>query len=272
MTKEEFLLKETRNMIENIQTPESVPPTFTLLFNDGTTKSIAMVIDKKDYKFIMQKLCENPRLIACIFISEGWSSASGDDTKSPSECADKEEIILLLYNTRDNVHECHLYKPSKSGILELVSVYNDFHGRLSNPFGSIKNLTRVEQQNAIQEFQDTIHDSLRNTFKKLHYSVPMMFFLTNTTEKVSLCYIPENEWNDKISLKKKISLQCAEPETLAFMLEFPVDPDMVSVILVSGEILEIFNYKINTESQTLEFVNKGIYDGEFSGVFKNNML
>lgn len=269
MTKEEFLLKETSDLIENYQTPGSLPPTFNLLFNDGSTTSIALACDKEDLKIIMQKICENPNVMASIFISEAFSSKSADDTKSPSECDDKEEIILLLYNTRDSIRECHLFKPNKNKKLELISIHKTYNGRLSNPFGSVKNMTQVEQQIAIQEFQETIINSMHNTFKRLHYSVPMMYFLTNSAEKVSLCYIPEKNWKDRINLKQIISSKCAEPETLAFMLEFPVEPDMVSVILVSNEIQEIVNYKINTDSQTLDFVNKGTYDGEFSDLLKN---
>lgn len=110
---------------------------------------------------------------------------------------------------------------------------------------------------------------MRKAFEKLHYAVPMMYFLTNTPEQVSLRYISKDEWMDRVSLKQSISSKCAELEALAFMLEFPVDPDMVNIILVADEIHEIYNYKINTESQTLEFVSKGNYDGEFSKLFNN---
>lgn len=272
MTTEEFLIKETRDLIESYKTHGSIPPTFTLLFNDGSSTSIGLISDKKNYKFLMQKLCENTRVIACIFTSEGWSSSSDDETKSASECADKEEIIILLYSTRQNIHECHIYKPTKYGKLELISVNNAFQGRLSNPFGSANNLSKSEKETAIHEFQGTICETICNAFEKLHYLVPMMFFLTNTPAKVSLCRITEDEWLDRISLRQRISSECEDLETLAFMLEFPVDPDIISVILVSGEIQEIFNYKINPESQKLEFVDKDIYEGEFSRVFKNNML
>ena len=268
MTKQEFLLKETHGLIETYTKHRSIPPTFTLLFDDGSAKSIGLMVDKNNYKFLMQKLCEDPRVIACTFITEGWSSRNADETKSPSECDDKEEIIMLLYSTRENVHECHLYKPTKNGMLELISVHNAFHGRLSSPFGSAKNMTNEEKNTAILKFQESMRDTMCSAFEQLHYVVPMMFYLTNTPEQVSLRWIPEDEWNDKVSLIRTISSKCAEPGTIAFMLEYPVEPDMVNIILVSDEIQEIFHYNINSESQKLEFVDKGIYDGEFSGLFK----
>lgn len=268
MTKEEFLLIASSDLIDNFKTHKSVPPTFKLLFNDGSTKSINLFSNKKNYKFFMQKLCENPKVIASIFTCEGWSSGFTDETKSPSECDDKEEVIMLLYNTRHNVHECHLYTPTKNGELELISVNNSFQGRLSNPFSSILNMTIDEKLKAIEKFRKSILGTVSHAYEKLQYVVPMMFFLTNTPEEVSLCWISEEEWLDKISLKQRISSKYEEPETLAFMLEFPGESDTVTVILVSSEIREIVNYKINPESQTLEFVNKGIYDGEFSDFLK----
>jgi hypothetical protein len=270
MTKEEFLLKETRDLSETYEKHGSIPPTFTLLFNDGSTKSIGLMFDKKNYKFFMQKLCENPIVIACIFTAEGWSSSCADETKSPSECEDKEEIIMLLFSTRENVHECHIYKPTKNGVLELISVDNAYRGRLSNPFGSAKNMTKEEKNKAILKFQESMRNTMCTAYSQLNHVVPMMFYLTNTPEQVSLRWIPEDEWNDMESLIQRIKSKCTEPETIAFMLEFPVEPDMVNVILVTDEIQEIFHYNINTESQKLEFVNKDIYDGEFSRLFKIN--
>ncbi|MBN1187451.1 MAG: hypothetical protein JXB49_34565 [Bacteroidales bacterium] len=269
MTKEEFLQNEISDLKEIFKKHGSITPTFTLFLNDGSTESIALIIDKKSYKLFMQRICENPKVVAAIFITEAWISCEADETKAPSECDDKEEIIMLLYNTRDNIHLCHIYKPSKNGELDSVEIYADSNGKLSNPFGSVKNLTRVERQNAIQQFQETIRDTMCKAFEKLHYVVPMMYYLSNTPEQVSLCYIPQDEWMDRISLKQKISSKCAELETLAFMMEFPEDPDLVKIILVADEIHEIYNYKINTESQTLEFIGKGNYDGEFSKLFKN---
>ena len=269
MTKEEFLQKETHDSIETYENHGSIPPTFTLLFNDGSTKSIGLIFEKKNYKFFMQKLCENPRVIACTFITEGWLSKSADETKSPSECDDREEIIMVLYNTRDNAHECHLYKPGKNGILELVSIDSDYRGRLSNPFGSAKSLTKERKEEAILKFQESMRNTMCTVYSQLNHVVPMMFYLTNTPEQVSLRWIPDDEWNDKESLIQRIRSKCTELETIAFMLEYPVEPDMVDVILVTNEIQEIFHYNINSESQKLEFVDKSIYDGEFSGLFKN---
>lgn len=268
MTRQEFLQKETHGLIEAYANHGRITPTITLLFDDGSTESIGLMVGKKSYKFLMQKLCEDPRVIACTLITEGWSSRNADETKSPSECDDKEEVIMLLYSTRENTHECQLYKPNKNGGLELISVKNEFHGRLSNPFGSAKNLTSEEKNSAILKFQESMRDTMCSAFEQLHYVVPMMFFLTNTQEQVSLRWIPEDEWNDKGSLKQTISSKCAEPETLAFMLEFQVEPDMVNIILVTNEVQEIFQYKINTLSQKLEFVDRGIYYGEFSELFR----
>jgi hypothetical protein len=270
MTKQEFLLNETHGLIEAYTDHGCITPTFTLLFDDGSSTSIGLSMDKKYYKSIMQKICENPKVIACTFITEGWSSRNADETKSPSECDDKEEIIMLLYSTRENIHEFQLYKPTKNGVLELISVHNAFHGRLSNPFGSAKNMTKEEKKDAILRFQESMRDTMCSAFEQLHYVVPMMFYLTNTEEQVSLRWIPEDEWNDKVSLIRTISSKCAEPETIAFMLEYPVEPGKVNIILVTDEIQEILHYNINSESQKLEFVDKGIYDGEFSRIFKIN--
>jgi hypothetical protein len=268
MTKEEFLLKGTSDLVENFQT--GVPPIFTLLYKDGSTESIALVFDKESYKFFMQKLCEDPRVIACTFITEGWLTTSADETKSPSECDDREEIIMLLYNTRDNTHECHLYKPGKNGVLELISIDNAYHGRLSNPFSSAKNMTKEGKEEAILKFQESMRNLMCIAYSQLNHVVPMMFYLKNTPEQVSLHWIPEDEWNDKESLIQRIRSKCSEPETIAFMLEFPVEPDMVNVILVTYDSQEIFHYNMNTKCQKLEFVGKDIYDGEFSRLFKIN--
>jgi hypothetical protein len=269
MTKEEFLLKGTRELIESFKSHGSNQPTFARLFEDGSTESIGLIFDEKNYKFFMQKLCQDPRVIACTFITEGWLTTSADETKSPSECDDREEIIMLLYNTRDNTHECHLYKPAKNGVLELISVDNDYHGRLSNPFGSAKNMTKKGKEEAILKFQESMRNIMCIAYGQLNHVVPMMFYLTNTPEQVSLRWIPEDEWNDKESLIQRITSKCAEPETIAFMLEFLVEPDMANVILVTDEIQEIFHYNINTKYQKLEFVDKDIYDGEFSRLFNN---
>jgi hypothetical protein len=268
MTEQEFLLKETRDLSETYEKHGSIPPTFTLLFENGSTESIALMFDPKSYKFFMQKLCEDQRVIACTFISEGWLTTSPDETKSPSECDDREEIIMLLYNTRDNNNEFHQYKPANNGVLELISVDKAYHGRLSNPFGSAKNLTKEGKEEAIMKFQESMRNTMCTVYSQLHHVVPMMFYLTNTPEQVSLRWIPDDEWNDKESLIQRIRSKCAELETIAFMLEYPVEPDMVNVILVTDEIQEIFHYNINTESQKMEFVEKEIYDGEFSRLFK----
>jgi hypothetical protein len=270
MTKQEFLLKETCDLKENFKTNRSIAPTFTLLFDDGSTESIGLMFDKESYKFFTQRICENPKVTATIFLSEGWLSRNADETKSPSECDDKEEIIMLLFNTRENVHECHLYKPAENGVLELISVDEAYHGRLSNPFGSAKNLTKEGKEEAIMKFQESMRNTMCTVYSQLHHVVPMMFYLTNTPEQVSLRWIPDDEWNDKESLIQRIRSKCAELETIAFMLEYPVELDMVNVILVTDEIQEIFHYNINTESQKMEFVEKEIYDGEFSRLFKIN--
>jgi hypothetical protein len=270
MTEQEFLLKETHGLIETYTNHGSITPTFTLLFDDGSTESIGLMFDPKSYKFFMQKICENSRVMACTFITEAWLSKSADETKSPSECDDREEIIMLLYNTRDNTNECHQYRPSNNGLLELISVDKAYRGKLSNPFGSAKNLTKEGKKEAILKFQESMRNTMCTVYSQLNHVVPMMFFLTNTPEQISLRWIPEEEWNDKESLIQRIRSKCSELETIAFMLEIPVEPDMVNVILVADEIQEIFHYNINTESQTLEFVNKDLYDGEFSRLFKIN--
>lgn len=269
MTKEEFLLKGTGDLIFNFYTNTSVPPTFTLLFNDGSTQSIGLFFERKNYKLFMQKLCENPKVIASIFTCEGWSSSSADETKFPVEYDNTEKVSMLLYSTRNNVHKSHIYKSTKNGDLELILVSNSFNEILGNPFNSILNMTPDERLKAIMKFEKTILDSVSHAFEKYRKISPMMYCLTNTPEEVSLFRLPKREWLDKIILKRRICSKCRKPETLAFMLEFPVEQDMVTVILVSSEIQEVYNFKINSKLQTLDFVNKGTYDGEFSDLLKN---
>ena len=175
MTEQEFLLKETHGLIETYTNHGSITPTFTLLFDDGSTESIALIFDKEKYKFFMQKICEDSSVIACTFITEGWLTTSADETKSPSECDDREEIIMLLYNTRDNAHECHLYKTDKNGILELVSIDRAYQGRLSNPFGSAKNMTKEGKEEAILKFQESMRNTMCTAYSQLNHVVPMMF-------------------------------------------------------------------------------------------------
>jgi len=81
MIKEEFLKKEIRDLKEIYEKHGSITPTYTLLFDDGSTESIGLIFDKQNYKFFMQKICENPRVTASIFTSEGWSSSGADDSK-----------------------------------------------------------------------------------------------------------------------------------------------------------------------------------------------
>jgi hypothetical protein len=274
MNKEEFLLDRTRDLIELFEKYGSYTPTFAVLYDDGTVNSFATSFSgqnsKESFNFFMHRICANPKAVASVFTSEGWSSSSADETKSPSECVDKEEIVMLLYSTRQNIHECHLYKPTKNGKLELISISNAHHGMFCNPFHEVKILTKGEKEREIQEFQKTVCDTLCHAFKELHYLAPMLYFLSNTPAKVSLRWIPAEEWKDKVGLKRMISAKCLKPDTLAIMLAIPTDNNMVNVILEADDIQDVFCYRIDPLTHTLEFESRGTYDGEFSGVFKNN--
>jgi hypothetical protein len=139
MTEEEFLLSQTRDVIEIFEKYGSYSPTFAILYDDGNVDSFATCLTdlncKKNFDFFMRKMCENPKVIASIFTFEGWiSKLSAKGNKRPSECSDRETIVCVLYSTRDNIQEIHSYKPDSSGKLELVDIKNMPEGLFCKPF------------------------------------------------------------------------------------------------------------------------------------------
>ncbi len=74
MTKKEFLEQRTNDVIEIFETHGSYTPTFAILYDDGTSESIATsfngLMSKDGFDLLMRKICENPRVIASTFICE----------------------------------------------------------------------------------------------------------------------------------------------------------------------------------------------------------
>ncbi len=274
MTKEEFLQQQTNDVIETFEKHGSFPPTFAILFDDGTTKSIATSfsgLESKDaFDSMMRRICKNPKVIASIFTCEAWTSQTAkNENKRPSESEDRETIVFLLYSTRDNIEEFHLHRPNHNGKLELVDIKNKYEGRFYNPFNTVKTMTKSEKEQAINKFQETVRDSLCHAFVEFQYMVPILYFLSNTKEQVSLRWIPDEEWMDKDGLKRKIETKCQEPQTLAFLLAFPAESNMVNMLLISDENKEVFTYGIDESTTTLKFISRRPYDGEYSGFFQS---
>ena len=277
MTKKEFLKQQTNDVFENFEKHGSYPPTFAILYDDGSTKSIGTSFNgpmsKDGFDLLMRKICENPRVIASTFTCEAWiSKTSKIENKRPSDCKDKETAVFLVYTTRDNIEEFHLYKPNHQGKLELVDVFNEFGGRFCNPFNTAKTLTKSEKEQAIFEFQESVRNSLCQAYKELQYIAPMLIFLSNSSKEISVRWIPDEEWMDKDGLKRKTNTQCQDPQTLAFLLAFPVESNMVNMLLVSEENQEVFTYGIDNSTVTLKFISKEPYKGEFSGYFQYRQI
>jgi len=139
MTKADFLKQQTNDAIEIYDAHGSCPPTFAILFDDGTSESFGTtfngLMSKDGFDLLMRKLCENPKVIASTYYCEAWySESAANENKRPSDCSDKETIVFLIYSTRDDVEEFHLYKPDHNGRLELIDIINEFQGRFCNPF------------------------------------------------------------------------------------------------------------------------------------------
>ncbi len=275
MNKKEFLLQQTRDVTEIFEKHGSYSPTFAILYEDGTTNSVATSfngLESKDaFNSMMRKLCENPKVISSVFTFEVWVSKSALETSTkPSERSDRETHIVLIYNTRVGVHETYIYKPDINGKLQFEAKDTSANGRFSNPFGINELTAKAEKEKAIFEFQKQIRDSLCQGFEEIKKMPYVSFFLSNTPEQVSVQVLTEDEWLDKISLKHMIQEKCRDHLNLAFMLSIPEASDKVSIILVSEKVQEKYQYKINPSNHSLEFESKASYVGEFSGMFKNH--
>lgn len=271
MTKAEFLLQQTHDVIEIFEECGSYTTTFAILYDDGTTDSFATQFDslitKKNFDYLMRKLCTNPKVVACVFTSEGWSSEMAEkENKRPSECPDRKANVIVLYSARDEEQEMRLYIPDINRKLELVLVSKTHSGRFSNPF-HVPCLTKAEREKAVAEFQEVIRGSLCRGFEKFHYMGYVLFFLTDTPEQCSVRQLTEEEWLNKKWFNQMIRSKCHEHETIAFILAYP-ENDKVKIILVSAGSQEIFSYSIDPGTNSMKLETREPYKGEFSGLIK----
>jgi hypothetical protein len=110
MNKNEFLKKQKEDVIRIFEKYGGYTPTFAVLYNNGTTESFATDLGsdllKGAFSFFMRSVCKDPRVIASIFTTTGWISSQADkENKRPSECADREKTVMVIYNTRDHHHK-----------------------------------------------------------------------------------------------------------------------------------------------------------------------
>ncbi len=271
MTKEEFLNNQISLTQEEYRRFGSCTKTFTILYENGTTDSFATKFcslnNKEVFDYFMRLKCTNPETIACTFASEVWMSQTAKKKNMhPSECDDREEMVILLYSTRDNEQKMYLYKPCKDGNLELKDVDNSHYGRFCNPFLE-PILTKPEKENAIDKFQKYIRDSICDFFQEYGYLKPLLCFLTDKAGEVIVRQIPDDEWSDQNGLVKQISSTCQDPRIIAFILAFP-ENDKVKMILVSAEVETLYSYRIDSDTNTINLESVEVYTGALSGIIK----
>ena len=268
MNKNEFLQQQTRDMIEVFEKYRSIVPTFTIQYDDGTIKSLAAnfdgVLSKENFSYIMRKLCTDPRVISSVFITEGWTSKIAEkENKRPSECKDREEIIMLIYSSRNDGQEVHLYKSDQKNKLEFLISLDEFKGRFSNPFSN-PCLATSESRRLAKEFEGEILNQLCQAYNEYQYMGYLLFLLTDSSEPRTYYQLTEKEWCDRSWLKQAIRSKCQELQTLAFVLVFPED-DKIKVIFESREDQKLHLYSIDPVTDTLKLDNTQKYNGEFSG-------
>lgn len=275
MNKQEFLLSQSSDLIELYKKHKSYTTTFTVLYDDGTTESFATQfngqISKENFNYFMRKICTYPRVIASVFISEGWTSASaGKENKRPSQSSDREKAIMLIYCSRENERELNLYKPDKNGNLELTLNSSAHSGRFANPF-EVPCLSNTEKDKLTNDFQEDVCNAVCHAFKESQTTFPALFFLTDTPERLDFRVITEEEWANRNLLKQKIISRCNESQTIAFILVSP-ENDLVSFIRVSERINDISNYRIDPVTYTMKLEERKSYKGEFSNLIKGDYL
>ncbi|MBN1183388.1 MAG: hypothetical protein JXB49_13940 [Bacteroidales bacterium] len=272
MTKNEFLLNQISECCEEYRMYGNSTKNFAILYDDGTTKSIGTSFqsprDKKDFNYFMRMICTNPKVIACTFTSEVWISKSAEkENKRPSECGDREEMIVLVYSTQDNEQKLYLYKSDKNGNLELENESDGHHGRFCNPFSEPIH-TSTEKDKIIEEFQVEIRETLCQVCEKLKSTGYMLIFLTDTKEQVCVQQLSEDKWEDREWLFKLLQDKCQELETMATIVAFPEGKDLFKIVLVTRTLHEEYIYNINYPDYSLEYIGKKPYEGEFSGIFQ----
>ncbi|HEY5124429.1 MAG TPA: hypothetical protein VIK14_11905 [Ignavibacteria bacterium] len=275
MNKEEFLIKQTRDVIEIFEKYGNITPIFSILYDDGSTDSFATDLGsdllKGAFSFFMRSVCKDPRVIASIFKTTGWISSQADkENKRPSECADREETVMAIYNTRDHHHKMLLYKKTKNSKLKLETSINDFGGRFGDPFYN-GGLTKEEKAKAIEDFQEYARETLCYAFEKFDMMTHMIFFLEDTPEQVCILRITEEEWNNKYRLSEIIQTKCYDVETLAFLMAYPMENEMVDIIQVAEDLQMIYHYRMDHSNRKLEFENSETYNGEYSDYLKSDI-
>ena len=271
MKNNDFLEQEKQMLINTFEKYGSIISTFTILYDDGTKASFATNFDgdlsKENFNYIMRTLCTDPKVISCVFISEGWTSKIAEkENKRPSECDDREEIVMLIYSARNEVQEIHLYKPDQKGKLEFILSSDEYKGRFSNPFTN-PCLTAADRKRVTKEFQEEMLDLLRHAYNECHYMGYLIFFLADSNEPRTFWQLTEKEWCDRTWLKQKIRSRCQELQTLAFVLVFPED-DIIKVIFESREEQKLYLYSIDPLTDTLRLESIEKYIGEFSELLK----
>ena len=272
MTKDEFLLNQISECCEEYRMYGNCTKAFTILYDDGKTKSIGTSFqnprDKKQFNYFMRMICTNPRVIACTFASEVWISESAEkENKRPSECGDRKEMIMLVYSTRDNEQKMYLYKPDKNGNLVLEHESGEHYGRFCNPF-SEPILTRAEKDKKVEDFQHEIREALCRTCEDLKSTGYMLIFLTDTKEQVCVQQISEEKWEDREWLLSLLREESQMLETMAIIVAFPEGKDLFKIVLLTRAFHEEYIYKINFPDYLLEYLGKQPYEGEFSGIFQ----
>lgn len=249
----------------------SIVPTFTIQYDDGTITSFATnfdgVLDKENFNYIMRKLCTDSKAISSVFTTEGWTSKIAEkENKRPSECEDREEIVMMIYSARNDVQEIQLYKLDQNRKLEFVISSDEYKGRFSNPF-SDPCLTVSDKKRVTQEFHNDMLDLLCHAYNECQYMGYLLFFLTDSREPRTFWQLTEKEWCDRTWLKQMIRSRCQELQTLAFVLVFPED-DKIKIIFESREDQKLHIYSIDPSTDTLRLDSTERYNGELSGFLK----
>jgi hypothetical protein len=275
MTKEEFLKEQTNDVIKTFEKYGSYSPTFAVLHEDGTTKSFALALEqdnKDEFVIFMERICEDPKVIASVFTFEGWASEMAvKENKRPTECSDRETLISVIYNSRDNVQEVQTYLPDEKGKLQLMDSQDSVSGRFGNPFISSRcMLSDVEKLEAIDKFQRSICDSVIKVYQKYQLPDPYAFFLYDSITQIEYKRFIGQEWEDKDALEIMLKSFCGGKKSLAFILANQISDNEVSMILVSNEIQKIYSLKENPVTLGLELESEEDYVGKYADFFNRD--
>lgn len=120
----------------------------------------------------------------------------------------------------------------------------------------------------IKEFEKSIIEAVQSIFSEAHQLTHVLFLLTNTGAREFFIFNNE-QWRNQRWVKSTIYDLCQREDTIAFMLIISSNENRVAILLSSERIQDIFIYGVNKEKHTLEFVDRGSYDGDYAGYFKN---